>query len=165
MEFVNYKKEWLEIVAEQEKRLRADVLDAASVFELGTILYKKAESVYKKPAAFRIIMNGQTVFSFLMDGTSLNNEWWMDKKLNTSRTTGVSSIRSLIEVAEGIRPMEPEFENEGSYALCGGCFPWKNAAGKIVGWVEVSGLTHEEDHQLAVDAIAELLNIEIPRVI
>ena len=79
--------------------------------------------------------------------------------------TGVSSIRSLVEVAEGLRPMEPEFEIENNFALCGGCFPLKNAAGKTIGYALCSGLPHECDHQLVADALSELLGIEIPSLI
>ena len=100
-----------------------------------------------------------------MDGTSTNNEWWMDKKLSTCRMSGVSSIRTLVEVAEGLRPMEPEFENENDFALCGGCFPLRNADGKLLGYALCSGLAHECDHQLIVDALAELLGREIPRIV
>ena len=75
------------------------------------------------------------------------------------------AIRSLVEVAEGLRPMEPEFENDGDYALCGGCFPLRNAAGKLLGYVLASGLPHECDHQLIADGLAEFLGKEIPSVL
>jgi len=44
----------------------------------------------------------------------------------------VSSILTLVEVAMGLRTMEPEYEKENDFALCGGCFPIKNNAGKLV---------------------------------
>ena len=99
-----------------------------------------------------------------MDTTTLNNEWWMDKKLNTCRATGVSSILSLVEVAEGARPMEPEFEEENDYALCGGCFPIRNAAGKLLGYTLCSGMPHWMDHQLMMDALCEYLKVEAPAI-
>ena len=79
--------------------------------------------------------------------------------------SGVSSIRTLVEVAEGLRPMEPEFENENDFALCGGCFPLRNAAGRLLGYALCSGLPHQCDHQLIADALAELLGREIPRIV
>ena len=132
---------------------------------LGMIMIRLNKEKYPKPAAMRVILGGHTVFSFHMDGTSMNNDWWMDKKLNTSRVTGVSSIRSLVEVAEGLRPLEPEFEEEGDYALCGGCFPLRNAAGKLLGWVLSSGMPHECDHQLIADSLAEYLNVQVGSII
>ena len=165
MEFARYNPEWLEALVAQEEILCMEKITADDAYALGGVLIRTAKEKYQKPAAFRIISGGQVVFSFLMDGTSNNNNWWMDKKFNTCLMTGVSSIRSLVEVAEGLRPMEPEFENEGSFALCGGCFPVHNAAGKIIGWVLASGLPHECDHQLIIDSMNEFLGKNAPAII
>ena len=165
MEFLFYKPEWLELLRKQEELLRVEAMPAEDCLKLGLIMNRLAKEVYKQPAAFRIITGGQTTFSYLMAGTSTNNEWWMTKKLNTCRVSGVSSIRTLVEVAEGLRPMEPEFENENDFALCGGCFPLRNASGKLLGYALCSGLAHECDHQLIADALAELLGREIPRIV
>ena len=165
MEFAMYKPEWLEVLKQQEEKLRVEKMSADDCFALGTIMVGLAKEKYEKPVSVRIVTNGQVTFSFLMEGTSTNNNWWMDKKLNTCRISGVSSIRTLVEVAEGIRPMEPEFEIENNFALCGGCFPLKNAAGKILGYVEDSGMPHEQDHQLLADALAEFLGVEVPSIL
>ena len=165
MEFNRYQKEWLPILVSQEELLRAEQLTSDQAMQLGGIMVRLAKEKYNQPAAIRVIMGGHTVFSLLMDGTSMNNDWWMDKKLNTCRMTGVSSIRSLVEVAEGLRAMEPEFENEGDYALCGGCFPLRNAAGRLMGYVLASGLPHECDHQLIVDGLSELLGVQAGSII
>ena len=165
MEFNRYKAEWLDILKTQEEKLRVEKFTADDAFALGADMVRLAKEKYNKPAAMRVIIGGQVTFSFLMDGTSMNNNRWMDKKLNTCRMTGVSSIRSLVEVAEGLRPLEPEFENEGDFALCGGCFPLRNAAGKLLGYVLASGLPHECDHQLMIDALSEYLNISVPGIL
>ena len=165
MKFLFYKPEWLETLRAHEEILRVEQMTAEDCLKLGLIMNRLAKEVYKRPAAFRVITGGQTTFAYLMAGTSTNNEWWMSKKLNTCRMTGVSSIRSLVEVAEGLRPIEPEFEIENNFALCGGCFPLKNAAGKTIGYALCSGLPHECDHQLVADALSELLGIEIPSLI
>lgn len=165
MEFTRYNKEWLPILAEHEDKLRTESMNSDQALQLGVTMVRIAKEKYEKPAAMRVILGGHTVFSFHMDGTSMNNDWWMDKKLNTCRSTGVSSIRSLVEVAEGMRALEPEFENEGDYALCGGCFPLRNAAGKLLGWVLASGLPHECDHQLIADSLSEYLGVQVGSII
>ena len=164
MKFQEWKPEWLEIVSAQEERLRLERMTADDALELGNIMVRLARERYGKPAALRVVTNGQITFSFLMDGTDLNNCWWMDKKLNTCRLTGVSSLRSLLEVAMGVREMEPEFEIENNFALCGGCFPLRTPAGRPLGWALCSGLPHYCDHQLLADALAEFLGVEIPEV-
>ena len=165
MEFASYKPQWEDVLKRQEEILRVEKMSAEDALALGVIMSGLAKEKYQKPIAIRIILGGHVAFSFLMDGTSMNNEWWMDKKLNTCRATGASSIRSLVELAEGIRPMESEFENEGDYALCGGCFPLCNAADKLLGYVLASGMPHECDHQLIVDALAEFLNVSVPSIL
>lgn len=164
MELQKYCPEWLEILRKHEEVLRVEKLTAEDAFRLGTIMIRLAKETYQKAAAFRVMLAGQTTFSYLMDGTDTLNEWWMNKKLNTARMTGTSSILALVEVALGLRAMEPEFENVNDFALCGGCFPLKNAAGKLLGYVLCSGMPHHCDHQLIADALAELLNVEIPRI-
>lgn len=162
MEFANYEREWLDVLRAQEDALRVEKITADDALALGTIMVRLAREKYQKPVSVRIVTGGQVTFSFLMDGTDSYNEWWMDKKLNTCRMTGVSSIRSLVEVAEGVRPMEPEFENENNFALCGGCFPLRNAAGKLLGYALCSGMPHQCDHQLIADALSEFLNVGVP---
>jgi len=165
MEFAKYSESWLEILRDQEAKLRMESLSADEALKIGMIMYRLAKEKYLKPISIRIITGGQTTFSFLMEGTSTNNEWWMDKKLSASRLSGVSSILTLVEVAMGLRPMEPEYEKENDFALCGGCFPIKNAAGKVIGYAQSSGMPHECDHQLIADALAEYLNVEIGSIV
>ena len=165
MEFAKYSESWLEILRDQEAKLRMESLSADEALKIGMIMYRLAKEKYLKPISIRIITGGQTTFSFLMEGTSTNNEWWMDKKLNASRLSGVSSILTLVEVAMGLRAMEPEYEKENDFALCGGCFPIKNRAGKVIGYAQSSGMPHECDHQLIADALAEYLSVEIGSII
>ena len=165
MEFNRYQKEWLPILVSHEEKLRTEAMSSDDALALGVIMVRIAKEKYQKPAAMRVILGGHTAFSFHMDGTTMNNDWWMDKKLNTCRATGVSSIRSLVEVAEGLRPLEKEFEIDGDYALCGGCFPLRNAAGKLLGYVLASGLPHECDHQLIADSLSEFLNVPVDSII
>lgn len=165
MEFAKWNESWLEILRDQENKLRMESLSADEALKLGMIMYRLAKEKYLKPISIRIITGGQTTFSFLMEGTSTNNEWWMDKKLSASRLSGVSSILTLVEVAMGLRAMEPEYEKENDFALCGGCFPLKNRAGKVIGYAQSSGMPHECDHQLIADALAEYLGVEIGSII
>ena len=165
MEFVKYKTEWLEIARKQEEVLRLEALSPDDCIRLGLIMVRLAKESYKKSISVRIITGEQITFSHLMEGTSRYNEWWMDKKLNVSRATGMSSFRSLLEIAVAGRAMEPEFENEENYALCGGCFPLRTPAGHLLGYVESSGMKHEEDHQLIADALSEFMGVAVPTCI
>lgn len=153
MEIREYKAEWLEILRSHEEVLRLEKLSSDDALEIAGHMIRLAKEKYRQPIAIRVISGGMTVYSHLMDGVSHYNDWWMDKKLNVCRMTGKSSILTLVEVAEKLAPVEPEFENDGSHALCGGGFPIRNAAGRLIGWVLCSGMKHYHDHQLIVDAL------------
>lgn len=164
MQFEHYEKEWLEPIRRQEELLRTDSFNAEDALQLGLIMERLAREKYREPVAIRIILGGHTAFSYLMEGTDSYNDWWMDKKLNTARLSGMSSLRTLMELAEGNIPCEKEYEIENDYALCGGCFPLRCRNGRLIGYVESSGMAHQRDHQLIADALAELLDTEIPAI-
>lgn len=164
MKIEYYKKEWLEVIQKQEELLRTDSFHAGDALRLGLTMERLAREKYRQPIAIRIILGGHTAFSYLMEGTDSNNEWWMDKKLNTARLSGMSSLRTLIEVAEGNIPCEKEYETENDFALCGGCFPLRKPNGRLIGYAECSGMAHQRDHQLIADALAELLGIQVPGI-
>ena len=155
MNFREYKSEWREALLSHEEVLRLEKITSDDALAIAGIMIRLAKEKYRQPIAIRIISAGLTVYSHLMDGTSHYHDWWMDKKLNVCRMTGGSSIRALVDVATEAIPMEPEFENEDSHALCGGGFPVRNAAGKLIGYVLCSGMKHYNDHQLIVDALSE----------
>ena len=164
MRLHGHKKEWLEVLRAQEELLHVEELNAEDALALGMIMIRLAKEKYQKPAALRVMVGGQITFSYLMEGTSTLNEWWMNKKLNTSRATGMSSLRTLLEVAVGGRQPDPEFDKHEDYALCGGCFPLRRADGHLLGYALCSGLPHQKDHQLLADALCEFLKIDAPRV-
>ena len=89
----------------------------------------------------------------------------MDKKLNTSRASGVSSIRTMVELGEGLRQPIPEFDVDNNFALCGGCVPVRTPQGRLLGYAQSSGMRHEQDHQLIIDALSEYLGIEVPSLL
>jgi len=161
-----YKKEWLEMVRTQEQILRGDALNGEQAFRLADIMRRRALEDYGQGVAMQIIMHGSTILSYKMDGSGNNNDWWMSRKLNTSTLTGMSSIRALMEVCEGNIEVDSEFTHggdNGNFALCGGCFPYRSAQGKLLGFVLASGLKHQDDHMLIVNSLAELMGKEIPR--
>ena len=164
MEFREYKAEWLEILRTHEEVLRLEKLTSDDALAIADIMIRLAKEKYKQPIAIRIISAGLTVYSHLMDGTSHFNDWWMDKKINVCRMTGKASIHTLVEVATGAYPMEPEFENEDSHALCGGGFPIRNASGKLIGYVLCSGMKHYHDHQLIIDALCAFTGKSVPAI-
>lgn len=156
---------WAEIIRQQDEALRFPKPIAnhdALTIGLYAIEYAKA---FGFPFAIRVIANGAIAFSHHMDGVGLENDWWMDKKLNTARETGISTLRLFSEIQAGMREAPSFLENKSSYAVDGGCVPMRTVDGHIFGYVLASGAPHQYDHEVATRAIARFLNVDVPSVI
>lgn len=163
-EKIYWEPEWPAIIAQQEALLRYETFTRDMALELGLKIRQLAEEKYHNSAAIRIIEDGVTIFAYKMPGTDRENDWWMDRKLATSRLTGTSSLRAYVDAEAGLR--EPEWEDRaGNFAACGGCFPIMRKDGKApIHHVLVSGMPHQDDHQIMVDAMSWQLGIEVPSI-
>lgn len=109
------------------------------------------------PIAVDVTRGTQTVFHAAAEGTSADNDDWLRRKTRAVQRFGVPSL--LI----GLRPRltgkhiedEPWFD-ERRYAAHGGAFPVLVRGVGMVATVAVSGLTQEEDHELAVEGLRAL---------
>ena len=76
---------WLDIIRRQDELLVFPAPIANhDALTLGLYAIEQAKA-FGYAFAIRVIANGAIVFSHHMDGVGLNNDWWMDKKLNASR--------------------------------------------------------------------------------
>lgn len=160
-----YDPAWVEILRRQDELLRFDEpITNRDALTLGLYALEEAERQGVR-LAFRVFTKGAIVFSHHMDGVGLGNDWWMDKKLNTCRETGIANLLLFSEVEAGLREKPEYLQYEYSYAIDGGCVPLKLRDGKIFGYMLASGAPHQYDHECVVRAIARFLNVEIPSVI
>ncbi|MBQ6594795.1 MAG: heme-binding protein [Clostridia bacterium] len=156
---------WLEIIKQQDDALRFEQpITNRDALTIGLYAVEEAKNL-GYAFAFRIITNGAIVFSHHMDGVGLGNDWWMDKKLNTARETGISTLRLFAEVQAGSREAPAFLENRSSYAIEGGCVPMRTGDGRIFGYVLASGAPHQYDHEVVTRAIARFLNVKVPSVV
>ncbi len=165
---LNINRDWLPILVKQEQLLVFEKFNKDDAWNLGckTIeLIKTKYSNCKRGIAIQIFFEHTLVFSHLMETSNIENNWWMQKKLNTVYKTGMSSLRSLIEIEYGERKREAWCDDEGQYALCGGCIPIRLKDYSITGYLLISNLEHEYDHQLAADALALIAGVDIPSII
>ena len=155
-----YEPQWLEILKEQEEKLRFDVFTREDALDIGLRIIRLAKEKYHGNAAICIMEDDTVVFACKMPGTNMENDWWMRRKLNVSKATGISSLRAYVEIESGLR--EASWQGrEGAFAACGGCMPVLMRQGGVFAYIMVSNLEHHVDHQLIADAIAEHLNVTI----
>lgn len=107
------------------------------------------------PVSIGIWMGQQRVFHCALEGTSADNDSWIERKANTVRRFGCSSS----EVQKRFGELGTDFytwfgTSPSEYALAGGAVPIL-VRGSLVGVIAVSGLESSEDHDLATWALTQ----------
>lgn len=101
-----------------------------------------------------ITRNRQQLFHAAMPGTAINNDKWLQRKINTVYEYGTSSLHKQLEMAARGQTLEEAAALDArQYAAAGGGFPVIIKGTGLVGSIAVSGLASEEDHQLIVDEL------------
>ena len=99
----------------------------------------------------------QQVFHAALEGTTPDNDSWVDRKIRTVRRFGTSSlIVGRSHAAKG-----RDFNGSTKlpfteYVAHGGCVPILVVGVGMVGTLTVSGLAQQDDHALAVEALSWL---------
>ena len=104
-----------------------------------------------KNVRIRIVLDGDIVFQYLMDGKK--GVVWLDRKQKTVEKYGHSSYYIYLENEENGTYQADE--KDESLVICGGGFPLI-IQNELRGSILVSGLAHDEDHQVIVDCLREL---------
>lgn len=161
---LNYEQ-IVEITKQQEDMLRFERFTNRDAMKLGCFIADRAGQADIAMAVAIRKPNGNVVFQYCSDGTTLSNEKWMRRKFNTVALTEGCSLRawaaSIIKgqdlAAQGLDPM--------NYALCGGGFPIKLRTGEMVAVLTVSNLPHLKDHAFLIDALCAYLDVkDVPRI-
>lgn len=150
----------IEVIKEQEKALVFPSFDEATAFEVGTALRNRALK-----EGFGIVAEVKTwnrlLFYMALPGTNGDHMNWVRRKANLVQLRMVSSYRVHLEDGGNELPIAPVqgLDNQ-DYVYRGGSFPVTVKGAGVIGAVTVSGLHERDDHQLAVDAICEVLKLD-----
>lgn len=154
---------WLNVLHEQEESLRFNTFTRNDALDIGLKILEIAKEKYGGAVSVNITEGDNVIFCFKMAGTTLENDAWISRKHNVSKTTGVSSLRAYLEMENGLRE-ETWQGREDAYVACGGCMPVFMKQGPVFVYITVSGLEHNQDHQVIADALAAHLNISVGSV-
>jgi uncharacterized protein (UPF0303 family) len=149
----------LERIALQEKRLQFKHFDSQVAWALGAALKAAAEKRHVA-VAIDIQLNGHTLFSYAMPGTTPDNWDWIRRKRNvvlrfrrSSYAVGLQEQRAQTSLQERLGL------DLKDYAPHGGCFPILLEGTGCVGTITVSGLPQREDHALVVSVLQDYLHL------
>jgi len=149
----------LEKIVLQEKRLKFKYFDSEVAWTVGAALKTAAEK-RQVAVAIDIQLNGHTLFSYAMTGTTPDNWDWIRRKRNvvlryhrSSYAIGLTQARAQTTLQEksGLDPKD--------YAAHGGCFPIFLEGTGCLGTITVSGLPQREDHALVICVLQEYLGL------
>ena len=125
------KKEVLQL----EKELSFQEFNNHDVYQLGQIIVNHIEKNQLKNVRIRIVLDGDIVFQYLMDGKK--GVVWLDRKQKTVEKYGHSSYYIYLENEENGTYQADE--KDESLIICGGGFPLI-IQNELRGSILVSGL-------------------------
>jgi uncharacterized protein (UPF0303 family) len=140
-------------VEEQERELVLPRFTHDDAWRLGCLLVELAT---ERDLAVTIdVRKGpQQVFHAALEGTTPDNDSWVERKVRTVYRFGASSyLVGLRAKAKGRDFSETHQLPLQEYAAHGGAFPVRVDGVGIVGVVTVSGLAQADDHALVVEAL------------
>jgi uncharacterized protein (UPF0303 family) len=146
--------ELLARIAEQERRLVVTSFSHEEALRLGMILAELARG-RGHTVAVDVTRGEQQVFHAGLTGSSADNDFWIARKIRTTKRFGRSSLAMRLESER--RPGGFDGLDQAAHALSGGCVPIRLADGALVGTATVSGLPDTEDHELVIEALEQFL--------
>lgn len=153
-------QEIMEQLILQEETLQFTEFTNETALQLGLLMVGNAKK-YKHSIVIDITRNGQKLFYYAFEGTSKDNEYWVDGKARVVNRFGRSSYYIGLFWGDRGTKIGPDWPigSEG-YAPYSGSFPIiiKNVG--PVGTITVSGLLDapEADHNFVIEAIREFLS-------
>lgn len=148
---------FLQELLAQEDEIQFSFFNNQTAWELGSLLKSTADKL-AAPIAIEVYAFEHVLFSYFMPGTNKDNHEWIKRKRQSVMRFGHSSYYQGQYAASRNRDFEaqPHIDPK-EYCAHGGSFPIRIKNSGVIGAVTVSGLAQEIDHQLAIDALRELI--------
>ena len=144
-------------LAAQEDRLVFESFEPATAWRLGRIMVERALRD-GSPVIVDIRRPSLVLFRAAMAGTTAENEAWLDRKARTVfRFEASTALVAARFAAQGVDVWKAAWFDTDRFTAAGGAVPIRVRGAGVVAAVTVSGLTSDEDHDFAVEALEELL--------
>jgi uncharacterized protein (UPF0303 family) len=141
----------------QEEEIQFKCFSSGMALDIGLMLYEEAKMI-EKTIVIDISRNGQCLFHYAMESTSIDNEKWINKKNNVVNRFGQSSYQVGTRLrSQGLTIEEKYGIPSSEFAPHGGAFPLLIKGVGPVGTITISGLPQKEDHDLVVKVLRSYL--------
>lgn len=140
-------------VLKLEESLVFDEFTHQMAFDIANMIFKRVKEEKLRRIGIRVVYENTVIFQYLMDGK--NEDMWLKRKQKTVEKFGHSGYYLFLKnQEEGGYPNDLE---KDYFVICGGGFPII-VNNELKGAFCVSGLAHDMDHQLIVDAFETYLH-------
>ena len=137
----------------QEDGLVLNSFDHADAWRLGTAMVERALRD-RLPVIIDIRRPGVVLFRAALTGTTAENQAWLDRKADTVlRFEASTALLTERFAAQGVDVWTAPWFDTKRFTTAGGSVPVRVRGVGVVAAVTVSGLTSEEDHDFAVEAL------------
>lgn len=149
--------EYYDQIVTDERDLVFDSFTREDAWALGSQM-RAAALERALPVVIGIQLGAQQVFRTALDGSSADNDGWLERKTAVAVRYG----RSSMGVGELFRTKGQDFDTHARldttrFAAHGGVFPITVRGAGVVGTVGVSGLPQKEDHAFVVEQLRTYL--------
>ena len=137
----------------QEDGLVLNSFDHADAWRLGTAMVERALRDHLS-VIIDIRRPGVVLFRAALTGTTAENQAWLDRKADTVlRFEASTALLTERFAAQGVDVWTAPWFDTKRFTTAGGSVPVRVIGVGVVAAVTISGLTSEEDHDFAVEAL------------
>lgn len=146
-------------IAVQQESLRFARFSDQDAWELGVLAVNTARA-RNLAITIDIRKGDHQVFHSALPGTSPNNAAWIERKINTTRRFGRSSLEVRLNLEAEGAVVGPEIGLDPiTFVAGGGCVPLVVQDVGAIGTMTVSGLSDIEDHTFVVEVLSSFLAV------
>lgn len=148
----------LAALLDQEDRLQFTTFDSGVAWRFGSRMVEVA-TARGLPVTIDIRRGAHQLFHAALEGTSVDNDYWIDRKVRTVYRFAHSSYyigRTYTD--RGVRFEDEPHWDHLLHVAAGGCFPVRVRGAGLLGAISVSGLPQAEDHELVVTVLEAFLS-------
>lgn len=154
-----------EQIRRQEELLQFSHFNNQDAWDLGRLMVEEIRSAHIDMAVCIRKLNGNIIFQYVTDGTTLDNQIWMQRKFNTVALTEHSSLAAAVQAKIKNQGVAAHGLSDADYAFCGGGFPIRLRGSGVIAVVTVSNLPNVKDHGFVVKCLAKYLQAaDVPEI-